>query len=174
MRFEPNHGASGNRSHRALKDASWRSRPSLRILVTGSARQAALRSEPCQTSRRDHVYQTPGALLPVTGRRVAGPLAKLAPPAMQHIGIDFPPRRHFSDRNALFQTTQCRHLNSLVNILLDNPMTQFGHSRSIVVGLVGLLGRCRCGPNTLVRPVRRTRGRRALHKVGRDRVHRNA
>src|SRR5579863_4117719 len=39
-----------------------RLRPSLRILVTGSARQAALRSESCQTARRDHIYQTQGLL----------------------------------------------------------------------------------------------------------------
>src|SRR6516225_1103490 len=41
---------------------SERPRPSLRILVAEPACQAALRSKACQTSRRDHIYQTQAPL----------------------------------------------------------------------------------------------------------------
>src|SRR6516164_3749194 len=77
-----------------------RSRPSLRVLVTGSARQAALRSEPCQTSGCDHIYQTQGLFE-----------ANLGQPRSFQLGGGYKPRFQSATANrfhegAVFVTTE--------------------------------------------------------------------
>jgi hypothetical protein len=46
------------------------------------------------------------APLTQTRKRVARPLAELAPPAVQHVGIDLKGPRHFGDRSPCFEPLQ--------------------------------------------------------------------
>src|SRR6202035_256245 len=65
------------------------------------------------------------ALLPVTRKRIAWPLADLTPPAVQNVWVHFQSPSHLAQRYPLLQPLDRRQLELLVYILLDNPMTQF-------------------------------------------------
>jgi hypothetical protein len=65
------------------------------------------------------------ALLAVARKDVAWPGAELPPPALQDIGVDLQRPRRLSDGTPCSSRRTAASLNSFVNILLDNPMTQF-------------------------------------------------
>ena len=65
------------------------------------------------------------ARLPVAWRRIAGRLPELTPPTVQYIRADFHPRATSASDTPASNRRTAASLNSLVNCLRDNPMTQF-------------------------------------------------
>jgi hypothetical protein len=63
-------------------------------------------------------------LLAHTRKGIAWTATKFAPPAVQHVGIDFKGPRYFGDRAPASSRCSAANLNSRVNCRRDKPMTQ--------------------------------------------------